>query len=396
MSAQLAQGPTVGPGGKLRRKGMRRAVVALPNGFTLFNLFCGIYAIILASRGEYATAAKWIVVGGVADALDGRVARATGTGSRFGEELDSLVDAISFGFAPAMIMFFAVLSSAQTWQWIFVFLFTSCAVMRLARFNVEQAGRAKTHFHGLPSPAAGMTLASYYLFATTPLYTDTVILFTDHATLESLPWRNILPVLMVALAYLMISDVPYPNIPIVGFRSPRQWAGTVLVVGTILGLIFVPTRFIFPALISYIVYGLVRGVGAGFLAKRRRSAESIYWEEEPNGAPPDDTPDRFQPMGHIRASRPAVAPGTEEPRPTRPPRAPRASTEPREPLEPKAAREARELRDRHRRRRRRGRNRGNKDNPPDSEGGPPDSSPPPSGPTPPPSPPPSSPPHQDL
>src|SRR3954469_1401480 len=152
-----------------QRQGVRRAVVFLPNGFTLANLFCGIYSIVLAARGNYYLAVWFVVIGGIANALDGRVARATGTGSRFGEELDSLVDAISFGLAPAMIMFFAVLNT-QNWQWLLVFIFTSCAVMRLARFNVEQAGRKKTYFHGLPSPAAGMTLATFYWFSQTDLY----------------------------------------------------------------------------------------------------------------------------------------------------------------------------------------------------------------------------------
>ena len=86
----------------------------MPNGLTLFNLFCGIYAIILAIRGEFAAAPTFIVLGGIADVLDGRVARATGTGSRFGEELDSLVDAISFGFAPALIMYLGHAEAAAT------------------------------------------------------------------------------------------------------------------------------------------------------------------------------------------------------------------------------------------------------------------------------------------
>ena len=136
-----------------------RGVIILPNGFTLASLFFGMFAIVAASRGEFDTAGLYVVFGGVCDALDGRVARATGTGSRFGSELDSLVDAITFGLAPAMIMYFAVLNR-NGWDWIFAFLFTACAVIRLARFNVEQAGRAKKYFHGLPSPAAGMTLAT--------------------------------------------------------------------------------------------------------------------------------------------------------------------------------------------------------------------------------------------
>src|SRR3954465_12469764 len=130
------------------RQGVRRAVVFLPNGFTLFNLFCGIFAIVLSSRGDFDLAARFIVLGGIADAMDGRVARATGTGSKFGEELDSLVDAISFGLAPALIVYQG-LPTKGTLEWLLVFIFAACAVMRLARFNVEQAGRKKTHFHGL-------------------------------------------------------------------------------------------------------------------------------------------------------------------------------------------------------------------------------------------------------
>jgi len=263
---------------RFRRPEVRRAVVLLPNGFTLFNLFCGIYAVVLASRGRFGTAAFFIVLGGVADSLDGRIARATGTGSRFGEELDSLVDAISFGLAPALIMFFAALKTDGN-DWIYVFIFASCAVIRLARFNVEQAGRPKTHFHGLPSPAAGMTLATYYWFSQTSLYNDTVIFFTDNRTLAELPWHTILRWLMVGLAYFMISDVPYPAVPTIGYRSARQIVGTSIIVGSILGLIFVPRQFIFPALVAYVLFGAVKWAALGFLdiVPDRRS---VFLEEE--------------------------------------------------------------------------------------------------------------------
>jgi len=263
---------------RFRRPEVRRAVVLLPNGFTLFNLFCGIYAVVLASRGRFGTAAFFIVLGGVADSLDGRIARATGTGSRFGEELDSLVDAISFGLAPALIMYFAALRTDGN-DWIYVFIFASCAVIRLARFNVEQAGRAKTHFHGLPSPAAGMTLATYYWFSQTSLYNDAVIFFTDNRTLAELPWHTILRWLMVGLAYFMISDVPYPAVPTVGYRSPRQIVGTSIIVGSILGLIFLPREFIFPALVAYVLFGAVKWATLGFLdiVPDRRS---VFLEEE--------------------------------------------------------------------------------------------------------------------
>src|SRR3954452_8713474 len=222
---------------RVRRPVMRRAVIYLPNGFTLFNLFCGIFAIVLSARLAFGKAALFVFLGGIADALDGRVARATGSGSRFGEELDSLVDAISFGFAPAMIMYFAVLNT-ENWEWLFVFLYTGSAVVRLARFNVEQAGRAKTYFHGLPSPAAGLTLATYYWFSQTPLYQQTVILFTDDKTLADLPWPRIMGFLMAILAALMISDVPYLAFPSIGYRTTRQRLGTLIVVVTLAGLIF--------------------------------------------------------------------------------------------------------------------------------------------------------------
>ena len=249
----------------------------MPNGLTLFNLFCGIYAVILALRGNFSTAAAFIVLGGIADTLDGRVARATGTGSRFGEELDSLVDAISFGFAPAMMTYLWLqqLPNHGNWEWLLVFIFTACAVMRLARFNVEQAGRKKTHFHGLPSPAAGLTLASYYWFSSTPLYNQTVILFTDSKTLSDLPWPVLLRGLMAILAALMISDVPYPTIPSVGFGSLRRILGTLVVSGSVVLLVIRREEFIFPALIAYIAYGAIKWVALGFLGRSHSPAE-IY------------------------------------------------------------------------------------------------------------------------
>lgn len=269
--------------GQARRRGVRRAVVLMPNGLTLFNLFCGIYAIILAMRGDFMAAPGWIVVGGIADALDGRVARATGTGSRFGEELDSLVDALSFGFAPALIMFLE-LPNHGTWEWLLVFIFTSCAVMRLARFNVEQAGRKKSQFHGLPSPAAGLTLASYYWFSQTPLYNQTVILFTDSKTLSDLPWHTILRGLMAILAALMISDVPYPAVPSIGFGSIKKLLGTIVIAGCVALLIFRRQEFIFPALLAYVLFGAVKWAILGFLG-RSSTPDEIFWEEEANGEP---------------------------------------------------------------------------------------------------------------
>jgi CDP-diacylglycerol---serine O-phosphatidyltransferase len=302
--------------GHLRKRSVRRAVVLMPNGLTLFNLFCGVYAIILAIRGDFAAAPAFIVLGGIADALDGRVARATGTGSRFGEELDSLVDALSFGFAPALIMYLE-LPSRGTWEWLLVFIFTSCAVMRLARFNVEQAGRKKSQFHGLPSPAAGLTLASYYWFSQTPLYNQTVILFTDSKTLSDLPWHTILRGLMAILAALMISDVPYPAVPSIGFGSFKKLLGTIVVLGCVALLIFRRQEFIFPALLAYVLFGAIKWAILGFLGRSSTPAE-IFWEEEQNGRPEQHDERRRAPawstgVGGDAASAPVEGEETEEP-----------------------------------------------------------------------------------
>ena len=284
---------------RVRRPTIRRAVVQLPNGFTLFNLFCGIFAIVLASRLNFGKAALFVFLGGIADALDGRVARATGSGSRFGEELDSLVDAISFGFAPAMIMYFAVLNT-ENWEWLFVFLYTGSAVVRLARFNVEQAGRAKTYFHGLPSPAAGLTLATYYWFSQTPLYNQAIILFTDNKTLSELPWHAMLPGLMGLLAVLMVSNVPYPAVPTIGWRSLRQLGASLVLVIAIIGLFFKPRQFFFPALLAYVLYGALKWLVLGLIGSRSKP-EEIYFQLEPDeelaAAPIPSTFRRTPPLG---------------------------------------------------------------------------------------------------
>jgi CDP-diacylglycerol--serine O-phosphatidyltransferase len=179
------------------------------------------------------------------------------------------------------------LPSRGTWEWLLVFIFTSCAVMRLARFNVEQAGRKKTQFHGLPSPAAGLTLATYYWFSQTSLYNQTVILFTDSKTLSDLPWHTILRGLMAVLAALMISDVPYPAMPSIGFRSLRQLLGSAVVGGSIVLLVVRKEEFIFPALLGYVLFGVVKWLVIGFLG-RSSTPDEIFWEEESNGVEAGD------------------------------------------------------------------------------------------------------------
>jgi CDP-diacylglycerol--serine O-phosphatidyltransferase len=245
------------------RPHVRRAVLALPNGFTLASLFFGVFAIVAASRGDHARAAWYIVISAVADGLDGRIARATRSASRFGEELDSLVDAISFGLAPALLMYFAVLRH-EGWDWVLVFLFAACAVLRLARFNIEQAGRSKRHFIGLPSPAAGGTLATYYWFSQTPLYNQ---------FLSDLPWQTMLKFLMAGLAFLMISNVPYPAWPTFSVRTLRGALGLAAFLLVLVGIVVLPKEFFFPVSVAYVLYGLLRAVVLGLLERADEDAD---------------------------------------------------------------------------------------------------------------------------
>lgn len=238
------------------RPGMRRAIVLLPNGFTLGNLFFGVFAIVSAYRKEFAWAGTCVVLSGIMDALDGRVARMTRTVSRFGVELDSLVDAVSFGVAPAFIMYFAVLNQ-DGWAWLFCFIYIACVVMRLARFNIEQGGRAKTQFHGLPSPAAGMTLATYYWFSQTPLYTQTFI--------DTLPWHSVIPGLMALLSFLMISHVLYPALPTVSAKSVPSIIGSIILVAILVLVASHPTQYAFPAMMVYVSYGFVKTILLGLI-----------------------------------------------------------------------------------------------------------------------------------
>ena len=262
-----------------RRTGMRRAIVILPGAFTSGNLFFGIWSIIEAARGSFTKAAYFVVLAGIMDVLDGRIARMSRTGTTFGAEMDSLVDAISFGVAPALLVFFHTMGRGGEWAWLLCFLYILAVVLRLARFNVEQAGRAKSQFFGLPSPAAGMTLATFWPFSQTALY--------QRYLAATVPEPLFLAVLMVVSSLLMVSLVPYPVWPRVGLRT---WAGRLAlahVLGVVAGMVYVPAYFLFPYGMTYLAFGLVRAVYYGFL-DRLPERDLLRDDEDEGGRPMND------------------------------------------------------------------------------------------------------------
>jgi CDP-diacylglycerol--serine O-phosphatidyltransferase len=154
-------------------KKIHKGVFLLPNALTTGALFAGFYSIISGINGHYIAAAVAVVVAGLLDGLDGRVARLTNTQSEFGVQYDSLSDLISFGLAPALLAFNWSLSSLRELSpaagklgWLAAFLFVACAALRLARFNTQAASADKSYFQGLASPAAAGTLvATIWFFA---------------------------------------------------------------------------------------------------------------------------------------------------------------------------------------------------------------------------------------
>lgn len=238
-----------------RRPQLRQGIIILPSAFTLGNLFFGIYALVTAARGDLIWAAWYIVFAAILDLADGRIARFTRTGSDFGAELDSLVDAISFGVAPAFILYQLYLSETA-WGWILSFAYVTAIVLRLARFNVEQGGEAKTHFHGLPSPTAGMILATFYPFSQTSFFRE---------QLGDLPWPSIMGVVTVILCVLLMSHIPYALFPKIGFRSRKGLFNTAVILGGLFLAITVPRYYFFPALLAYTTWGLVKAILLGLL-----------------------------------------------------------------------------------------------------------------------------------
>ncbi len=137
----------------------RRGVYLLPNLFTTGALFCGFYAVVAAMHGDYATAPIAILFALVFDGLDGRVARLTNTSSKFGAEYDSLADMVSFGVAPALVMFSWALGDLGQVGWSAAFVYVACTALRLARFNTQVGVGDPNYFMGLASPAAACILA---------------------------------------------------------------------------------------------------------------------------------------------------------------------------------------------------------------------------------------------
>ena len=227
-----------------RRVGMH--IYILPNLLTTVNMFFGFFAIIYSINGNYTWAAYAIVVGAVFDQLDGRVARATNSTSRFGAEYDSLSDLVSFGLAPGLLLFLWSLESFGRMGWLASFFYLACGALRLARFNVQSASLEKAYFQGLPIPMAAGIVAS------------SVLAFEDLELDASRSW--ILLTMTFLLGFVMVSNFRYRSFKDLDFRHRLPFR--YLVVGVFIFAIVAirPETALFVLFLTYAILGAVFGI----------------------------------------------------------------------------------------------------------------------------------------
>ncbi|MBL0057593.1 MAG: CDP-diacylglycerol--serine O-phosphatidyltransferase [Elusimicrobia bacterium] len=257
---------------------VRRGIFLLPALLTLTNMGFGFYSIVKSVNQEFSAAATAILLGQVFDILDGLVARLTHTSSRFGIELDSLADWMTFSIAPSFLMYELVLKNNKSWGFAIALLFIICGALRLARFNLKaQMGEPSSGFFtGLPTPAAGGVLAIFAL-----LYDIQEIgkpIRSLRLVMSQVPvFFEVVPAIMLLLSLLMVSDVHYAKFRVQNLLRPRGLRALVITVLAMLMIWVYPQNMILILYVSYIGWGLV----GYFLVPSRRRETSVRTKDDP-------------------------------------------------------------------------------------------------------------------
>ncbi len=245
---------------------MKKGIYVLPNLITLSSMFAGFYSIIASLNSDYEMAAWAIMIASVFDVLDGWVARMTHTATRFGIEIDSLADVISFGVAPGVLVYTWTLSSFGRVGWLGSFFLVACAALRLARFNVQMGGAEKKHFTGLPTPASAIVIA------TTVVAYDGIIEILEHLKLVWLAdavgkdyWVLAMTFL---LAGLMVSNITYHGLKEANLKERRPFGLLVLIAAFLAVVAYHPALVLFLVSVSYVAVGIVEALYK--LTKRRK------------------------------------------------------------------------------------------------------------------------------
>ena len=196
----------------------RRGIYLLPNLFTTAGLFAGFYGIVSAMNSQFESAAIAIFVAMIMDGLDGRIARLTNTQSDFGVEYDSLADMVSFGLAPALIVYQWALSGMGKLGWLAAFIYTASTALRLARFNTQAASVDKRFFQGLPSPAAAALVAGMIWLGETQELVE-----VTNLTIIAFP-------VTVLAGILMVSNIRFYSFKEVDLKGRVPFVGILLLV----------------------------------------------------------------------------------------------------------------------------------------------------------------------
>ena len=250
---------------KFQRNKSRKGVYVLPNLFTTFNMFFGFVSIINTLDHHFVNAAVFIIIAAVFDLLDGKIARATHTTSKFGIEYDSLADLISFGLAPGLMMYIWALKPMGRMGWLAAFLFLACGALRLARFNTQVGTTSKNHFVGLPIPAAAGMNAT------------TVLLCNKIGAMETVEPFLIL-ILMYVLSFFMVSTVKFNSYKDAALFNPMNFN---VLVAAILVLILIaaqPSITLFMLGFLYILSGPINSV-RNFKGVRQQRSDTREAEE---------------------------------------------------------------------------------------------------------------------
>ena len=234
---------------------LHKGVYILPNLFTTASLFTGFMAIVWASAGRFEMAAVGVLFSALMDGLDGKVARLTRTSSEFGVQYDSLADLVAFGVAPGFMIYIWMLKPYGRFGIAAAFLFATCSALRLARFNVSATtGGSKKFFTGMPTPAAGCTLATFVFFEP----------YLPKFLQPAVP--GFVLFLTILLAILMVSRIRYYSFKEYGFISAHPFSSMVTAILFFVLIISAPKLLGFITFFSYLAAGIVYTFG--FLPKK--------------------------------------------------------------------------------------------------------------------------------
>ncbi|HET7650618.1 MAG TPA: CDP-diacylglycerol--serine O-phosphatidyltransferase [Gammaproteobacteria bacterium] len=244
----------------------RRGIYLLPNLFTTGGLFAGFYAIVAAITGHFEPAAIAVFAAMIMDGLDGRIARLTHTESAFGKEYDSLSDMVSFGLAPALVMyewaFRDMLHFGWLWGklgWLGAFFYAICAALRLARFNVRAGVVDKRYFQGLPSPAAAAIVAGAVWFGADLDIPGSALLIPAY-------------LLTVGAGALMVSSIGYYSFKDLNLHGKVPFTVIVLVALLLIVITLSPPKVLFIGFFIYACSGPIMAVARLWKRRARKHA----------------------------------------------------------------------------------------------------------------------------